>query len=86
MPKHKRRVVIEECPICKGRHTYQLRLGTTYLFGGGPEEEKNGARYLTLVLRCPVQDAPFKAEVAIPLKSYLWISQVDAEVERHMDT
>ena len=82
MPKHKRRITINSCPVCNGKHSYQLHLGTTYLFRGGmKKEEADGMRYLTIVLRCPVENIPFKAEVAVPMKTYLWISEVDAKPE-----
>jgi hypothetical protein len=79
MPKHARTVTIKACPICGGRHTYHLRLGTTYLFAGKSRKEKgDGMRHLTIVLECPIKSVSFKAEVAIPMKTYLWISEVDA--------
>lgn len=84
MPRHKRRITIKKCPICNGKHTYQLHLGTTYLFRGKlRKEEADGVWHLTLVLHCPVQDTPFKAEVAVPMKTYLWVCEVDAKPEAH---
>ena len=79
MPKHKRKVTIKVCPVCNGKHTYQLHLGTTYLFRGKlKKEEVDGMRHLTIVLECPIENISFKAEIAIPMKTYLWISEVDA--------
>lgn len=85
MPKHTRKVTIKACPVCGEKHTYQLFLGTTYLFGGKSKKEKaDGTRYLTIVLECPVENVSFKAEIAIPMKTYLWISDVDAQPEVYL--
>lgn len=84
MPKDERRITIKVCPVCNGKHTYQLHLGTTYLFQGKlKKSETDGMRQLTIVLECPVENSPFKAEIAIPMKTYLWISEIDAKPEPH---
>jgi len=83
LPKHTRKVTIKVCPVCGGKHTYQLYLGTTYLFGG-KNKTTDGTRCLTIVLECPVENERFKAEVTIPMKTYLWISEVDAKPEAHL--
>jgi len=81
MPRHKRRVTIEKCPICGEKHVYQLRLGTTFLFRGRPEREVEPTREFEILLRCPVSNTPFKATVVVPLEDYLWISDYTATVE-----
>jgi len=85
LPKHKRKIQIKTCPVCNGEHTYQLYLGTTYLFRGKlKKDQMDGRRHLTVVLECPVENTPFKAEIVIPMKTYLWISEVDAKPEEYL--
>jgi hypothetical protein len=81
MPKRYVEVVIEECPICNIAHTYQIGLGTTYLFRGGAKNERTqGTRFLEVILKCPTKDTLFKAEIAIPLEDFLWVAEVDVKI------
>jgi hypothetical protein len=81
MPKQKRTVSIDRCPACEGKHTYQLELGTTYLFAGRRQRDREPMRELTLVLWCPVKMVRYKAAVVVPLENYLWVSEVDGTME-----
>lgn len=83
MPKHDTEFTIEACPVCGEKHTYQLQLGTSYLFRGRPEKgEIDGTRYLKIILECPVKNISFKAEIALPMETYLLISEVKAPPKR----
>jgi len=82
MPKRHVEIEVEECPVCNAAHTYQVSLGTTYLFRGEPGGDKpQGMRFLEVILRCPTKELPFKAEIAIPLEDFLWVAEVDVKIK-----
>ena len=71
-------VTIEMCPLCKGSHTYRLRVERT-LPVKGKEQEKPKKRMFGKVLICPVKGKKFPGALTLYETAGSKIKSVEVE-------